>query len=176
MHVVIKILGEVSSALKGVIMKFELRSKAFDINSPIPRRYTGEGDDISPSMEWQNLPEGTKELALVCDDPDAPTVQPFVHWLIYKLNPSLNGLPEGVSRGERPYEVRGAVQGLNSFDRIGYGGPMPPEGHGVHRYHFKLYALDKELPDKPGMDKIQLIKEMEGHILKKTELVGTYKR
>lgn len=135
---------------------------------------------MSPPLVWSNLPKGTKELALICDDPDAPRKTPWVHWVIYKIPAKATGLLEGVPREKQLKQPAGAVQGLNSWDdnNVGYRGPMPPVGHGPHHYHFKLYALDAPLDAsvKAGLDKDGLLKAMQGHILAQGELIGTYER
>jgi Raf kinase inhibitor-like YbhB/YbcL family protein len=110
------------------------------------------------------------------DDPDAPRPEPWVHWVLYKLPPTLSGLPEALSKTPTLSDPAGALQGNNSWSRVGYGGPMPPPGHGVHHYHFKLYALDAALNVAPGLDKQQLLAAMKGHILAEGELIGTYQR
>ena len=124
------------------------------------------------------MPGGARQLALICDDPNAPRPEPWVHWVIYNLGPELAGLPEGVERTETPRQVAGARQGRNTWpsDNVGYRGPMPPPGHGVHHYHFKLYALDAPLNLQAGADKAALLAAMKGHILAETEVVGTYER
>lgn len=149
-------------------MAIRVSSPAFEGGSAIPRKYTGEGEDVAPPLEWTGLPEGTREVALICDDPDAPMPEPFVHWVLYKITANKAGLPEG--------SLAGALEGRNGFGRVGYGGPMPPEGHGTHHYHFKVYALDAELEATPGLSKDQLLAAMEGHVLDEGELVGTYER
>ena len=158
--------------------KMEIKSPAFSSGQNIPRRYTGQGDDVSPALNWSALPDGTKELALICDDPDAPSPQPWVHWVIYKIPAAGGGLREALPRLAQLTQPAGALQGKNSWpsDNIGYRGPMPPPGHGLHHYHFKLYALDAALDLKPGMDKVALLKAMQGHILAQAELIGTYQR
>ena len=156
----------------------EIKSPAFSSGQTIPRRYTGQGDDVSPALNWSALPDGTKELALICDDPDAPSPQPWVHWVIYKIPPAAGGLREALPRSAQLTQPTGALQGKNSWpsDNIGYRGPLPPPGHGLHHYHFKLFALDAALDLKPGMDKATLLKAMQGHILAQAELIGTYQR
>jgi len=111
---------------------------------------------------------------LVCNDPDASTSQPFVHWVIYGIPADTDGLPKGLPAQSALDHPEGAKQGQNSFGRIGYGGPAPPKGHGTHPYHFTLYALDSELDLAPGASKAQLMYAMEGHVLAAGELVGTY--
>jgi Raf kinase inhibitor-like YbhB/YbcL family protein len=168
-------VNKIKSQNEGVkIMK--IRSSVFENGQPIPIRYTGEGKDVSPPLEWSGAPDGTKEFALICDDPDAPTPQPWVHWVIYKISPKTTKLPEGLPRQASLNSPVTARQGKNSWDTIGYRGPMPPPGHGVHHYYFALYALNAELDVPEGVDKATLLNAMQGHILLKTELIGTYKR
>ena len=157
-------------------MRITITSTAFSHNEPIARKHTGEGADVSPALSWSGVPEGTKELALIMDDPDAPRPEPWVHWVIYKLPPTLTGLPEGISKTLTLTEPAGALQGNNTWPKVGYNGPMPPPGHGVHHYHFKLYALDATLDAQPGLDKKQLLAKMKGHVLAEGELIGTYQR
>ncbi|UCE03300.1 MAG: YbhB/YbcL family Raf kinase inhibitor-like protein [Candidatus Latescibacterota bacterium] len=149
-------------------MSILITSTAFDAGTRIPRDYTGEGRDVSPPLAWENIPDGTQELALICDDPDAPVAEPWVHWVLYKLPPTLTHLSEG--------DHGGGTEGFNDFRRIGYGGPMPPPGHGTHRYYFKLYALDAPIALDPGATKKELLAAMQGHILAQGELIGTYER
>jgi Raf kinase inhibitor-like YbhB/YbcL family protein len=152
-------------------------SSPFKAGESIPKKYTGEGEDVSPPLAWSSVPHGARELALICDDPDAPNGT-WVHWVIYKIPATTKSLPEGIPRDARPSTPAGALQGTNSWDsdNIGYRGPMPPPGHGVHHYHFKLYALDKPLDLKPGIDKKSLLAAMQGHIIGQGEIVGTYER
>ena len=157
-------------------MSLKITSSAFQNNQPIAKKYTGEGEDISPPLTWSDLPSGTKQIALICDDPDAPRPEPWVHWLIYAIPAGTSGLPEGVPPDPKLQSPAGAMQGRNSFEKIGYGGPMPPPGHGVHHYHFKLYALSKPLQLQPGADKKTLLAAMQGVILAQAEFVGTYER
>lgn len=161
-------------------MTITLTSEGFSEGQTIPKRHTGDGDDLSPPLRWSGVPSETKQMALICDDPDAPTDQPWVHWVIYQLPPDLAGLPEGVAASPRLEQpAAGILQGRNSWPSgrtIGYRGPAPPPGHGVHHYHFKLYALDQPLDLQPGVDKATLLRAMEGHILAQGELVGTYSR
>ena len=149
-------------------MAIEVSSPAFSAGDVIPKKYTGEGEDVSPPLEWTGLPAETKEIALICDDPDAPTAEPFVHWVIYKILGDRTSLSEG--------NAQGALEGENDFGGRGYNGCMPPEGHGVHHYHFKVYALDTELQAEAGLSKARLLEEMEGHVLDEGELIGTYER
>jgi hypothetical protein len=148
----------------------------FEPNQPIPRRHAGEGRDLSPTLAWEGVPEGTKQFALIVDDPDAPRAEPWVHWVAYGIGPECTSLPEGIPTSPHVSEPVDLLQGKNSWDKVGYGGPAPPPGHGVHHYHFKLYALDTALALKPGLSKEELLKAMEGHVLADAELVGTYER
>jgi Raf kinase inhibitor-like YbhB/YbcL family protein len=141
----------------------KLSSPAFKNNSRMPSRFTCEGQDISPELIIEGIPEGTKSLALIVDDPDAP-MKTWVHWVVYDMAP-LGRIAENSVPGK---------QGINDFRRNSWGGPCPPSGE--HRYYFKLYALDKVLGLGEGADKKALEKAMEGHILGKAELVGLYKR
>ena len=146
----------------------QLTSSAFEANGPIPKTYTGEGVNVSPPLSWRGAPVGTKEFVLICDDPDAPTRKPWVHWVVYGVSPTQTNLPENARKH--------IVQGRNDFGTMGYGGPMPPKGHGVHRYQFHLYALDQPLTAGPGLTKDQLLEAMRGHVLMESRLVGTYER
>ncbi len=160
-------------------MSMTIQCAAFQPGQPVPKKHTGDGADVSPALSWSGVPSGTKELALICDDPDAPTPQPWVHWVIYKLSPSLTGLPENVPTGSKIDKPVAALQGRNSWPSgrtIGYRGPAPPPGHGTHHYHFKLYALDTELKLNAGSDKPALLAAMQGHILAEAEVIGTYSR
>lgn len=156
-------------------MAMTLASGAFDHQGAIPKRFTCDGEDVSPDLAWSNLPDGTRSLALIIDDPDAPDPAApqmvFVHWVLYNIPPELPGLPDGINAETLP---SGAAEGINDFQRVGYGGPCPPSGR--HRYFHKLYALDRVLPDLSEPCKEELLKAMEGHILEQTELVGTYQR
>ncbi|RPI86977.1 MAG: YbhB/YbcL family Raf kinase inhibitor-like protein [Planctomycetaceae bacterium] len=159
-------------------MTFTLQSSAFSNGKPIPARFTGDGDDVSPPLQWDHAPAGTREFALICDDPDAPTPQPWVHWVLYKIPGDLRALPEGVAAGAGGNSSAGFT-GRNSWPAgktTGYRGPAPPRGHGVHHYRFRLYAVDVELPHQPHIDKGGLLKAMQDHVLAEAELVGTYER
>jgi Raf kinase inhibitor-like YbhB/YbcL family protein len=153
-----------------------IESSAFQAGGRIPRKHSGDGEDISPPLSWKGIPEKTQELALIVDDPDAPTPQPWVHWLLYRIPSTTTSLPEKIAPSLHATSPAGALQGKNSWSKIGYGGPAPPKGHGVHRYFFKLYALDARLALSAGIDKQTLLEAMQGHILAEGELVGTYER
>ena len=157
-------------------MKITVTSVAFKHNEPIPKPYTGDGKDVSPPLKWEGVPAEAKELAMIVDDPDAPRAEPWVHWVIYKLPPTVKELPEGVAKDAKLNSPAGALQGLNSWGTAGFRGPSPPKGHGVHHYHFKVYALDAPLDVKEGLEKDDLLAKMKGHVLAEGELIGTYER
>ena len=161
-----------TAAPGGFAMTFALTSKAFDHGGTIPKRFTCDGPDISPALSWNEPPPGTKSLALISDDPDAP-VGTWVHWVAFDIPAGTRELPEGVAKtADLP---GGGKQGKTDFGRIGYGGPCPPPGK-PHRYYFKLYALDTQLNLKPGSTKADVESAMKGHILAQAELVGRYGR
>ena len=163
----------------------KLTSSAFNEGGAIPDKYSGVGKDVSSPLAWSDVPEGTKSLALIGDDPDAPSRAkprpegPWVHWVIYNIPAEVTELPEAVSRVAQPAQVPGARQGKHDFgsDNVGYRGPMPPKGSGPHRYFFKLYALDRglDLPPKDA-NKKSLLAAMQGHVLGECELMGTFER
>jgi Raf kinase inhibitor-like YbhB/YbcL family protein len=145
---------------------FSLESSAFEHAQPIPSRYTCDGEDLSPPLRWANVPDEARSLALLVDDPDAPSGV-FTHWVAWGLDPDAGRLGEGeATPGE----------GRNDFGAGGYRGPCPPQGHGRHRYLFRLYALDRELELGSGAGKAELEQAIEGHVLTTADLVGTYKR
>lgn len=135
---------------------------------PIAGRFTCEGEDLSPQLDWSEVPDAAQELALICEDPDAPGGTWF-HWGVCGLKPGSSGL----ERGQVP---AGAVQGTNDFKATGYGGPCPPRGHGVHRYYFLLFALDSPVELPEGFTSAELRRAMEGKILAEASLMGTYRR
>lgn len=162
-----------SDAAKARKKKVEIKvtSSAFQNDGMIPAKYTCDGPDVSPPIAWNGVPEGTKSIALICDDPDAPGGT-WVHWVLYSLPASTKSLSEHVP----PDKVlpNGAKQGTTDFGKIGYGGPCPPSG--THRYFFKVFALDTMLSLNSGATKAQLVKAMEGHILAQGQLIGKYSR
>jgi Raf kinase inhibitor-like YbhB/YbcL family protein len=160
--------GHAEEAKEQKMASIEVRSSAFSSGAAIPRRYTKDGEDVSPSLEWSGIPAGAKQLALICDDPDAPRAKPWVHWVAYGIASDSRGLPEGAKSG--------FVAGKNDFGELGYGGPKPPPGHGPHHYHFKVYALDAAIDGAQGKTKDELLAAMEGHVLATGEVVGTYER
>lgn len=153
-------------------MAFELRSSAFPSSGEIPVKYTCDGADLSPPLQWSDPPQKTKSFALVADDPDAP-VGTWVHWVLYGIPATVHELPEGVPA--RDTVAGSGTQGVNDFRKVGYGGPCPPRGP-AHRYVFTLYALDTDLTLPPRKTKAELVKAMEGHVLGQAELMGRYKR
>lgn len=156
----------------GVPMSIQMTSTAFADGESIPAKYTCDGSDVSPPLTWTNAPAATKSFMLLADDPDAPAGT-WVHWVVYNLPASAASLPENVAKSQ--YIAGNACQGLNDFNRLGYGGPCPPAGK-PHRYFFKLYALDV-MPDlKPGRTKADALKAMEGRVLAQGQLMGTYQR
>lgn len=149
----------------------EIKSPAFENNSIIPSKYTCDGEDISPPLSWSDIPEGTKSLALISDDPDAPAGT-WVHWVIYNIPPSVTSLPEGVPTDKKL--SNGTLQGITDFKRIGYGGPCPPSG--THRYFFKLYALNKKVPLDAGATKKQVLDAIKDSVIAECQVVGKYQR
>jgi Raf kinase inhibitor-like YbhB/YbcL family protein len=153
----------------------DISSPAFSAGAEIPVAHTCEGADASPALSWSGIPAGTRSLALIVDDPDAPDPQAprmtWVHWVLYNLPPTSTGLPEAVAASQLP---EGTRQGRNDWKRTGYGGPCPPIGR--HRYFHKLYALDTVLADLEEPTKARLEQAMAGHVLARAELVGTYQK
>jgi Raf kinase inhibitor-like YbhB/YbcL family protein len=158
----------------GAAMALTLSSSAFGPGSKIPSKYTCEGDDVSPPLSFNGVPQGAKSLALVLDDPDAPDPKApkrvWVHWVVYNLPPDAKGLPEDARRAGLP---EGAASGVNDSKQAAYNGPCPPIGR--HRYFHKLYALDIVLPGK-GLTKADLEAAIKGHVLAQAELMGTYQK
>ncbi len=152
---------------------FKVTSEAFENNGVIPPKYTSQGDDVSPPLEWSGAPAGTRSFALIVDDPDAPDPRApqrtWVHWVLYNVPAETQTLPTDAAGSRLP---AGARSGLNDWKRTGYGGPAPPVGR--HRYFHKLYALDVELPDLERPTKARLLNAMKGHVLAESQLIGTY--
>jgi len=167
--------GTLAAAARSSDVNLQIESAAFAHDGAIPADYTCDGRDISPPLTWGGIPEGTRSLALIVDDPDAPDPaapqMTWVHWVLYNLPASAEGLPEAVQTAALP---EGASEGLNDWRRTGYGGPCPPIGR--HRYFFKLYALDTRLEGLGTPTKKALEAAMQGHVLERAELVGTYGR
>ena len=146
-------------------------STVFSEGAPIPPKYTCDGENKSIPLKWQDIPDGTKSLALIMDDPDAP-MGTWVHWVVYNLPPTIKELKEGLSTA--PILANSAVQGRNSSKKTGYSGPCPPDRE--HRYFFKLYALDCMLESLLGLTKAALLEAMQGHILEECQTFGVYDR
>lgn len=153
----------------------KLSSPSFENQGNVPQKFTCDGEDISPALEWSGAPEGSKTFVLIVDDPDAPDPanprMTWVHWVLYNIPAAVNSLPEGVKDSDLP---EGTLQGRNDWNKTGYGGPCPPIGQ--HRYFHKLYALDTVLPDLGQPTKEKLEKAMDGHVLSQAELIGLYQR
>jgi Raf kinase inhibitor-like YbhB/YbcL family protein len=150
------------------IADLAISTPAFPPHGAIPDKHVYDGQNISPQLDWTGVPSGTRELAVICHDPDAPLPDGFTHWVVYGIPPSEQGIKEG---GGSAF-----TEGVNGFGESGYGGPQPPPGHGVHHYYFWIYALDTELGAKPGLDRRQLLDVMSGHILEQNRVVGTYEQ
>jgi Raf kinase inhibitor-like YbhB/YbcL family protein len=151
--------------------QMKVESAAIKEGQPIPRQYTCDGINISPPLEWSGVPKSAKTVAIIADDPDAPAGT-WVHWVLYNLPAENIGLVENVPATENL--KAGGFQGKNSFGKLGYGGPCPPSG--THRYFFKVYAVDAELPLKAGATKSDLETAMQGHIVAQAQLMGTYQK
>ncbi|MDZ7671143.1 MAG: YbhB/YbcL family Raf kinase inhibitor-like protein [Gammaproteobacteria bacterium] len=149
----------------------QLTSSAFDDGGAIPSRHSGEGEDVSPPFAWSGAPDGARSFALICHDPDAPLVKPgqygFVHWVLYNIPGNVSELPEGSAD---------YTSGKNDFGKSGYGGPMPPEGHGKHHYFFWVLALDDDTQLEAGLTLAQLLERVEPNVVAMNRLVGTYTR
>ncbi|MBD2447134.1 YbhB/YbcL family Raf kinase inhibitor-like protein [Nostoc sp. FACHB-152] len=150
------------------IKDLQIHSPAFTWGEYIPQRYTSDGENISPPLEWSGLPSGTQQLALICHDPDAPLPQGFTHWVIYGIEPTINQIAEA--------DGSQFTQGLNSTNQPGYTGPAPPKGHGLHHYYFWLYALDTKLNLKANLNREQLLEAIANHVIEQARLIGVYQR
>ncbi len=153
------------------LSKMQLTSPAFVAGGRIPAKHTGEAENVSPALAWHDAPEGTRSFAVVCHDPDAPLVTGgrygYVHWVLYNIPGNVTNLAEGTAD---------YTSGVTDFGKPGYGGPMPPPGHGTHYYYFWVFALDAELNLEPGLTLWQLLEKIEPHTLGMNRLVGTYSR
>jgi Raf kinase inhibitor-like YbhB/YbcL family protein len=165
-------LGPKSSAPATLYMT----SPVFPDGGEIPKTYTGEGLNRSPQIEWSKVPQGTKEFALICEDPDAPTTTPWIHWCVYGITNSVTQLQEGLSQDTDFLASILARQGKNTSGSLGYIGPLPPKKDNWHRYYFRLYALDREITLPEGATADELRDEMKGHILGEGTLMGRYRR
>lgn len=150
------------------IKDLKVSSPAFAWGAPIPKKHTTEGEDVSPALEISGVPDGTRSLAVICHDPDAPLLHGFTHWVVYAIPPDVTSIPEG---GGSAY-----AEGQTNFGKTGYGGPAPPPGHGTHHYYFWVYALDEEIGAAPTLTRAELLDRMEGHVIEQNRLIGTYER
>ena len=167
-----------SAAGQSLSGEIVLESSVMNAGETMPRDYTPDGRNVSPPLSWSGLPDGTRELALVCADFGAGNPPPWVHWIIYSIPPTASGLPEGLPiepHVAMPAVLAGAIQGLNGWRRPYYRGPAPPAGT-PHLYHFTLYALDRPLGLDPGLSRRELLEAIEGHVLGRGELVQVYER
>jgi Raf kinase inhibitor-like YbhB/YbcL family protein len=157
--------------MKFALSDMQLTSTAFAAGGKIPARHTGEGEDTSPPLEWSSVPDGTRSFAVICHDPDAPVVSAggygFVHWVLYNIPATTTSLAEGVAD---------YATGPTDFGKPGYGGPMPPNGHGTHRYFFWVLALDRAPDLEPGLSLRQLLETIEPNVFGMNRLMGTYER
>jgi len=155
----------------------KVTSSAFEKGGMIPSKHTCDAENVSPHISWEGAPEGTKSFVIISYDPDVPmryiSIYTWIHWVVYNIPPDLSSLPEGIPEDETL--ENGAMQGMTSFKKIGYGGPCPP--FGTHRYYFKVYALDTTIDLEPKKaTKNRVLKAIEGHILAEGELMGRYRR
>ena len=144
----------------------EITSPAFSYLTTIPQKYTSDGENVSPTLQWDEIPPETKQLALICHDPDAPLPYGFTHWTIYNIPPDVRAIAEG--------EGNKYTEGSNTSGSNGYTGPAPPEGHGVHHYYFWLYALDRSLDLKAGLSREELLEAIADYVIAQARLVGVY--
>ncbi len=147
------------------VSDLRVSSPAFGTHGRIPERHAGDGEDVSPPIEWSGAPQGTRSFALVVHDPDAPLVDGFTHWVVYGIPGDATGLEEG---------TQDHVSGENSLGNAGYNGPAPPPGHGVHHYYFWVYALDDDVDLEPGLDRRALHERIEDHVIEQARVIGTY--
>lgn len=150
------------------IKDLAIDSPAFASEGRIPTRHTKDGEDVSPPLRWSGVPAGTEQLALICHDPDAPYPYGFTHWVVYGIAADATGIPEG---GGGDF-----TEGGNDFGDQGYGGPQPPEGHGLHHYYFWLYALSTALDIGPGLSRAELLERIADHVIEQQRLVGVFER
>lgn len=177
MVVVLSVTGALSVSAAEMEDTITVSSTAFDHHGTVPLKYTAYGDNIAPQLAWSNLPAGTRQLALVMDDPIAPTPQPFVHWVAYNIPADAAELPEALTKDANVTGVAGLdgmINGVNGIRQTGYFGPRPPKDGKLHAYHFRIYALDAELQLPAGLNKADLMTALEGHILATGMLMGHY--
>jgi Raf kinase inhibitor-like YbhB/YbcL family protein len=148
------------------IKDLQITSDAFEDGGPIPDRYVYDKGNTSPGLSWSGVPAGTKQLAVICHDPDAPLPHGYTHWVVYGIPADAAGIPEG--------QADAFTQGKTDFGEQSYGGPMPPAGHGTHHYYFWVYALDTALDAGPGLTRAELLDRIGDHILEQNRVIGTY--
>jgi Raf kinase inhibitor-like YbhB/YbcL family protein len=170
----------IAALAQGAAQQIVVTSPTLRQGEPVPIVHTPDGRNDSPALAWSNVPTGAKTYAVICEDPDAGNPPPFVHWVVYNIPGTANGLPAAlpIDGSPLPGEHAGAVQGLSGFRRAIYRGPAPPPGK-VHHYHFVVYALDTVIPtkpDEPPLTRAQLLEAMKGHVTGQGELVATYER
>lgn len=141
-------------------------SPAFGFGQPIPKRHAYDGDNVSPELRWSGVPDGTREIAVICHDPDAPLPDGFTHWVVYNIPADTTSIPEGASTR--------FTEGVTDFGSTGYGGPAPPPGHNTHHYYFWVYCLDQPLKAEAGLSRRDLLDRMSGHIIEQNRTIGTY--
>jgi hypothetical protein len=171
---VLVIFSFVGSALATNSNLFTLKSPAFTKGNNIPKKFTCDGENISPELIWENIPIGTVSLVLICEDPDAP-IGIWVHWILYNIPVTLNSIPENLNSRKEWISQQKVMVGINDFKKAEYGGPCPPPGK-PHHYIFRLFALDIRLDAQPGLNRNQILNAIKGHILKEAQLVGIYGR
>jgi Raf kinase inhibitor-like YbhB/YbcL family protein len=164
---------KLADARDGSTSRLSVASSSFEPDGPISPRHAGE-DGVAPELRWGGVPRDAQDIVILCEDPDAPYPKPYVHWVAYGISPASSSLPEGLAKDATL--DGGARQGKNSAGGQGYTGPQPPRGHGVHHYHFQVFALDRPLGLGPGADRDMLVDAMHGHVLASGAVVGTYER
>jgi hypothetical protein len=156
---------------EGAAERLTVTTPSFRDGERIPARHGAE-QNVSPALVWDGVPAGAREVVVLVEDPDAPAPQAFVHWSVYSIPPTVNSLPEGIGAGATLPAA--AIEGKNSTGAAGFFGPKPPRGHGVHHYHFQVFALDAPLGLPPGVDRAAVVEAMKGHVLAQGDVVGTY--
>ncbi len=165
-----------NGAFANVPDEMDVEADGFGVGATMPAKFTSEGDNLSPGLRWINVPKGTRSFTILCEDPDAPTPDPFVHWLAYNISSDCRALPEYIAQEAIVYFPVTMLQGKNSTLKTGYTGPQPPRCDDAHRYFFQVYALDKCLALDGGEGRGAVISAMRGHVLAKGATVGTFKR
>ena len=150
------------------IADLKISTSAFEPHGSIPERHTEDGEDVSPELSISGVPDGTKQLAVICHDPDAPLPHGFTHWVVYGIPADTSEIPEG---GGSSF-----TEGGNDYGNQGWNGPGPPEGHGVHHYYFWVYALDTEIDAEPGLSRAELLDQIGDHVIEQARVLGTYER